>query len=121
MNGKDPARDYLSKLRKDDAQQFNNLKTRIQAVAKYVQYENQQTFRHVGDGIYEFKRKGYRLYAFYDDIQGQEQLIICTNGGSKNSKKEQNADIQRALRRKNEYMENLNQTDATLTITETDE
>jgi hypothetical protein len=104
INNNDPARSFLNKLRKNDINRFRSLKTRIRAVSCYKSYENQLTFRHVGDGIYEFKRPGLRLYAFYDDLDGEEQLILCTNGGLKKSKKQQNSDIDHARNRKEEYM-----------------
>lgn len=104
LNGKDPAQKYLSKLAKKDLIAFESLQTRIKAVAEYDRYENFQTFRDVGDGIFELKRNSprlLRLYAFYDEIAGVGQLILCTNGGDKNS---QNQDILTAKRRKEEYL-----------------
>lgn len=88
LNGKDPAQKYLSKLAKKDPKAFESLQTRIKAVAEHDRYENSQTFRDVGDGIFEFKRNSprlLRLYAFYDEIAGVGQLILCTNGGDKTS------------------------------------
>lgn len=103
INGKDPADKFLTKLAKKDRNAFDSLQTRIKAVAEHDRFENRETFRHVGDGLYEFKRnspKLLRLYAFYDEIDGIGQLILCTNGGDKRS---QDADIEHAKRRKNEY------------------
>ncbi len=104
LDGKDPAQKYLSKLAKKDPKAFESLQTRIKAVAEHDRYENPQTFRDVGDGIFEFKRNSprlLRLYAFYDEIAGVGQLILCTNGGSKTS---QDQDILTAKRRKTEYL-----------------
>jgi putative component of toxin-antitoxin plasmid stabilization module len=104
IDGKDPAQKYLSKLAKKDPKAFESLKTRIKAVAEHDRYENSETFREVGDGVFEFKRNSprlLRLYAFYDEIAGVGQLILCTNGGDKTS---QDHDILAAKRRKVEYL-----------------
>lgn len=104
LDGKDPAQKYLSKLAKKDPIAFESLQTRIKAVAEHDRYENSQTFRDVGDGIFEFKRNTprlLRLYAFYDEIAGIGQLILCTNGGDKSS---QSNDILEAKRLKNAYL-----------------
>lgn len=37
------------------------------------------------------------------DLEGEHQLILCTNGGIKNNKKEQNRDITRAKSIKAKY------------------
>jgi len=103
LDGKDPALKYLSKLAKKDAAAFDSIHTRIKTVAEYERYQNLQTFRDVGGGVFEFKRNTprlLRLYAFYDEIDGIGQLIICTNGGDKTS---QDQDILAAKARKKEY------------------
>ena len=89
--------EFLEALARGNKQGAEALKNRIQTVAERDRYENEITFRHVGDGVFEFKRNGLRLYAFYDELPGlQPQLIIATNGGTKNTKKDQEADISRA-------------------------
>ena len=101
IDGKDPAREFLMDLARHDRNQFESILTRIRSISNHPRYENQITFRHVGDGIHEFKRPGLRLYAFYDEIDGRNQLILCTNGGSKN--KRQQKDIRLAKSRKDDY------------------
>ena len=97
LDGKDLAEEFLTNLAKSNPRGCESIKIRIQNVAEYDRYENDLTFNDVGGGIYEFKRPGLRLYAFYDQIPGlKPQLIIATSGGTKNSKKEQNGDIARA-------------------------
>ena len=86
IDGKDPATKFLNQLKKKDLKAYKSLKTRIKAVSNYEHYDNQETFRNLGDGIFEFKRntpKLIRLYAFYDEIEGIGKLILCTNGGDK--------------------------------------
>lgn len=114
IDGKDPAAKFLNQLKKKDQNAYNTLKTRIRAVAEYQQYQNKETFRHVGNGIYEFKRnnpKLIRLYAFYDDIDGIGQLILCTNGGDKNS---QQQDIANAKAIRKTYLAAKQESDTTL-------
>ncbi|MCC5836068.1 MAG: hypothetical protein JJU20_15175 [Opitutales bacterium] len=65
LNGKDRAHEFLTKLNKDDHRKWVQLITRIATIADYPSYENQQTFRYLEEGIFEFKRPGLRLYAFY--------------------------------------------------------
>lgn len=103
INGRDLAAAYLKKLKKDDSKKWDSLNTRIAAVSNYLEYSNPHTFNPVGSGIYEFKRPGLRLYAFYDQIGDEHHLILCTNGGTKNTWKEQQSDIARAKSIKAEY------------------
>jgi hypothetical protein len=95
LEGRDLAQEFLLDLAGSDARGFEFIRSRIRAVAEHDRFENQITFRYVGDGVFEFKRPGLRLYAFYDNLPGlQPQLILATNGGRKNSG--QQADINRA-------------------------
>jgi hypothetical protein len=103
IDGKDLAADFLKKLLHDDRNKWKSLKTRIITVSNYERYENNVTFKHLEKGLYEFKRPGLRLYAFYDTIENTYHLIICTNGGTKNTRKAQSEDIRRALERKQQY------------------
>jgi hypothetical protein len=104
LDGKDLAADFLTKLARSNRPGFQMLQARVKAVAEHEKFENQLTFRHVGDGLYEFKRPGLRLYAFYDQLPGlKPQLIIATNGGTKNTKKDQDSDIARAQAQKRRY------------------
>jgi len=106
LDGKDLADEFLLRLAKSDPRGAESIKIRVQTVAEYDRYENEFTFRNVGDGIYEFKRPGLRLYAFYDDVAGlKPQLIVACNGGTKNTCKEQNADIAKARRLRSRYLE----------------
>lgn len=107
IEGKDRADEYLKKLKKKDLKAYRSIITRIKTVAEYETYENDQTFRPVGEGVFEFKRnnpKLIRLYAFYDDIDGIGQLILCTNGGGK-GQLQQSEDIQKAKDIKKKYIE----------------
>ena len=68
-------------------------------------YHNERKFKSVGGGVYEIKVQGIRLYGFKDEIADlPSKLIIATNGGIKNTKREQNSDIQRAARLRDQYL-----------------
>ncbi len=104
INGKDLSQKFLKKLKKDDSRKWKLLVDRIENVSNFDTYENNQIFNYLEDGIYEFKRQGLRLYAFYDKLGDEHQLILCTNGGTKNTKKEQQSDIARAQSIKQQYL-----------------
>lgn len=116
LNGRDYAQDFLQKLHKDDYRKWRSIYARITSVANYDSYENQITFRHIEDGLFEFKRGGLRLYAFYHSLHDQSQLILCTNGGNKNTRKQQNSDIQRAQFIKQQFMDAILEPQTNITI-----
>lgn len=118
INGRNLAQRFLEKLSHDDSRKMDFLTARIKSVSDYETYENDRTFNHLGEGLYEFKRPGIRLYAFYHEIEGVDHLIICTNGGTKNKKKEQNSDIAKANRIKYKYFAAIEKADTTLTLEE---
>jgi hypothetical protein len=118
INGKDRARKFLEKLKKDDGRKWKLLANRIGLVSNFNSYENDQVFNYLEDGIYEFKRPGLRLYAFYDELGDEHQLILCTNGGTKNTKKEQQSDIDRAKSIKADYFTAKSNPEASFTIKE---
>jgi hypothetical protein len=106
LDGRDLAYEFLADLAKSDRPAAESLKNRIKTVADHDHYHhNEQIFRGVGDGLYEFKAKHIRLYAFYEQLPGENpQLIIATNGGTKNNKKEQRTDIARAKSLRAQYL-----------------
>ena len=114
IDGKDLAREFLLELLKHDRKRFDSIRTRIRSIANHRHYENKLTFRHVGEGVFEFKRPGIRLYAFYDDIEDHRALIICTNGGLKG--KGQSKDIRHAQSLKASYFHARSQSDTVLRI-----
>lgn len=116
IDGKDEAREFLENLRHDDAKKWHGINTRITTVSNYPTYSNKITFNHVGDGVFEFKRPGLRLYAFYDTIGDEHHLILCTNGGTKNTQKQQQADIRRAKKIKVRYEAAIKDPDTRITL-----
>jgi hypothetical protein len=106
LDGKDHALEFLDSLAKSNRSGFEAIRARVRAVAERNRFENDRTFNNLGDGLYEFKGPGLRLYAFYDELPGlQPQLVIATNGGSKNTRKEQQIDFARARLLRHRYLE----------------
>jgi len=106
LDGKDLSQEFLNNLERSNRPAAESLKNRIKTVSDHEHYHhNTEIFRSVGNGIYEFKPPGLRLYAFYDEVEGLDpQLIIATNGGTKNNKKEQSSDIARASSLRKRYL-----------------
>jgi phage-related protein len=97
INQHDQAYDYLLKLGKSNASGLSHILARLKVIAEHESFENKQTFRHVGDQVYEVKTvQGLRLYTFLDSLDDQseiQKLIIAVCGGKKGNIKEQTADI----------------------------
>ena len=119
INGKDPSDKFLKKLHKDDSRKEKLMNARIAFVANLPSYQNDENFKHVGEGVFEFKRPGLRLYAFYDqidEIDDEHQLILCSNGGSKNTKRQQQDDIAFAQSIKQQYLAAKQSSEADFTL-----
>jgi hypothetical protein len=106
FDGKDLAHDYLLKLGKSNQQGLQSILKRLKAIAERESIENQLTYRHVGEQVFEVKTTcGLRFYTFPDEVAGLgHQLIIATSGGKKGNKKEQNADIVKAKALRESYL-----------------
>ena len=106
IDGKDLAHEYLLKLGKSNQQGLQSILKRLKAISEHESIENQITYRHVGEQVFEVKTKsGLRFYTFPDEIEGLgHQLIIATSGGKKANKKEQNADITKAKALRKSYL-----------------
>ncbi len=104
--------DFLKSLIHSNPNAAASLQTSMATITSVDSYHNKRKFTNVGDGIYEIKIPGIRLYCFKDQIEGlPAKLIIATNGGTKNNKREQNADIKRASHLKSRYFAVKNQDD----------
>ena len=104
INGKDQADDFLLNLHKGNKKAAESLFARIRFVAEHLRFENRVLFRNLGQGLFEFKGDGVRLYAFYEDeLLPDSPMIIATCGGGKGSKKEQQGDIKLARKLAAEY------------------
>ena len=116
LDGKCPARDFLTELEASNSKGFQILDGQIRFLSDVTNVVPRGTFKLL-DGsrqLYEFRtRSGIRLYCF---LAG-ETLVLLTNGGKKNTKKEQNRDIQSAKRSFDRF-ESLIKQGAELTIIE---
>jgi len=116
LGGDAPADDFLATLITSNPHAANSLKTAMATITAVEEYHNERKFKRVARGIYEIKAPGVRLYCFRDRLgEGQPmKLIVATNGGSKNTKKQQNGDIKTACQIRERYLAMKNQPDVTL-------
>ncbi len=104
LDGDESVDAFLDKLIKSNPNAAKSLQTSMKTIASTEIIRNKRKFNPVGDGIYEIKVPGLRLYCFKDRIEGRDsKLIIATNGGTKNNKKEQNSDIKGAEQLRDRY------------------
>ena len=97
--------DFLASLIASNPNAARSLQTSMATITSVDPYHNERKFKSVGGGVFEIKVPGIRLYGFKDEIDGlPAKLIIATNGGTKNNKREQNTDIQRAARLREKYL-----------------
>lgn len=100
IDGRNPVLEFFEDHESSNPNQLAQLRARYESVADASHFRNTEVFKPLGDGIFEFRtRRGLRLYAFHDE----GHVIIATNGGGKNTRKEQNADIRKARQLKNDY------------------
>lgn len=112
---------FLAKLIASNPNAAKSLQTSMATITSAETYHNERKFRSVGDGVYEIKVPGIRLYCFKDEIEGlSPKLIIATNGGTKNTKREQQSDIKRASQIKGRYFAAKAQPGTTLNYQELD-
>jgi len=96
---------FLVSLIQSNPNAAKSLQTSMATITSLETYHNERKFKNVGDGIYEIKVPGIRVYCFKDEIDGlPAKLILATNGGTKNNKKEQNSDIKRAATLRSRYL-----------------
>lgn len=105
--GSDAAADeFLAALTASNPHAARSLQTSMATITSVESYHNDRKFKRVAEGIYEIKVPGIRLYCFKDHLEGlPAKLIVATNGGTKNTKREQDSDIRRALRIRERYFQ----------------
>ena len=117
----DSVSDFLAKLAKSNPAAFNQLRATMEVIASEEHFRNPRKFKSVGEGINEIRlRSGIRLYTFTAKIEGlpQPQLIVATNGGKKNTSKEQQRDIKKARKIREQFLAAQDQEDTTLEFEE---
>ena len=93
LDGSCPALEFLKNLKQDNAKGFQILDGQMRFLADVAEIIPRKQFKLLDTTrqLYEFRqRSGIRLYCH---LAG-DTLVILTNGGKKNTKKEQNRDIQ---------------------------
>jgi len=116
IEGHAPAHDFLATLITSNPHAAKSLQTSMATITAVADYHNDRKFKRVAPGIFEIKAPGVRLYCFRDRL-GDDQpmkLIVATNGGDKNTRKEQDGDIKRASRIRERYLALKDQKDAVL-------
>ena len=106
MGAEAAADEFLAALITSNPHAASSLKTSMATITSVDSYHNERKFKRVADGIYEIKVPGIRLYCFKDQVEGlPAKLIVATNGGTKNKKREQDTDIRRAVRIRERYFQ----------------
>lgn len=97
---------FMESMIKSNPAGMGKIQSAMETISSEENYTNETKYKSVSEkGIYEIKSGGIRLYCFQDRLgDNRPCLIITTNGGSKNSDKEQNRDIKRAAKIRNEYL-----------------
>ena len=101
-----PADEFLADLIASNPHAAKSLQTSMATITAVDAYRNDRKFKRVAPGIYEIKVPGIRLYCFRDQLGDGEpmKLIVATNGGTKNNKKEQGSGIKRASTIRERYL-----------------
>jgi phage-related protein len=71
---------------------------------------DKELFKKLNDFIWEFRTlyngKSYRLFSFWDKIDGKEALVVATNGILKKTQKTPPKEIKKAEEIRKEYLNN---------------
>ena len=97
--------DFLKRMIKSNPKAMTSLQSAMVTICSEENYVNDRKFKSVSEpGIHEIKVPGIRLYCFQSRLaDGQPRLIIATNGGTKNTDREQNRNIKRAAQIKDAF------------------
>ena len=92
---------YLSQLEENDKAAHAQIMRRLEHLAERGPTRNKQEYHTLGDGLYEAKAmRGPRIVFFYDE----NQIVICTHGFDKKSKKTPARELKLARNLKKEYL-----------------
>lgn len=95
---------FLTKLEKDDEDEFARMMRRLQHLSDQRVSRRKDEFNTLGNGLYEAKTKGgSRVIFFYD----KKQIVICTTGFHKKSAKTPLDVINTAKSRKKAYEDHV--------------
>lgn len=93
-NGHAQVWEYVRSLDPETHKRMRKIITNTADVGKYT---FEETYRHIGEQIYEFKARTARVYSFNDG-----RLIVLTHGGDK--PKSVAADRAKAVRVRDDYL-----------------
>ena len=69
-----------------------------------------ELFKKLNESIWEFRTlynsKAYRLFAFWDKVEGKDTLVVTTHGILKKTQKTPSKDIKKAQDIRKHYLEN---------------
>jgi hypothetical protein len=91
-------RDYLNSL---DVRALKKMIAVMQRMADTGQVHNTSKFRHLRDGIYEFKAQTARILCFF-----HQDYVICTHGTEKTKRQHLENEINKARDYRKQYLEN---------------
>lgn len=96
INGTCEAEEYLKGLSDKEKSKLMPL---LQYTVQTGTLKNEQKFKSIGDGLFEFKGFQSRLFCFFE----QGKIIILTHGCIKKRDKLDPAEVKKARSRKEEY------------------
>lgn len=97
VNGKCEAEDFLNELSEKEK---SKIIPRLLYTAHNGLIRNEQQFKNIGNGIFEFKGFQSRLLCFLD----KGNMVILSHGCIKKRDKLDPAEIKKAIKRKDEYI-----------------
>lgn len=98
----DTLHQFLAELEKNDLREHDRILARLDQLAERGASRRKDEFNDLGDGLYEAKTSaGCRVVFFYE----QNQIIICTNGFIKKSRKTPRQLLKVAKEHKRAYKE----------------
>ena len=91
----------------------NKTREKIYYNVKKSQFVNdRELFKKLNEFIWEFRtlynNKAYRLFSFWDKIDGKEALVVATHGILKKTQKTPPKEIKKAEEIRRQYFENKN-------------
>lgn len=76
---------------------------------------DRELFKKLNDSIWEFRtlynNKAYRLFAFWDKVNGKDTLVFATHGIIKKTQKTPTKEIKKAEEIRKQYLEHNNKKD----------
>lgn len=112
IDSKNLATEFLEELLKSRPKDAKKFQTTFHTICAVKHYINSKKFKNLGNGIYETKINGLRLYCFKDtsgDFESatgsSNHLILASNGGTKNTTREQQRDIKKAQDLRTQYFD----------------